>query len=306
MDATAHPRVKICCIMSEAEARLAVQAGAHAIGLVSHMPSGPGVIRDELIARIAAVTPPAVATFLLTSRQSVTEIIAQHRVVRTSTIQLVDRMESGAYARLRDDLPGIKLVQVIHVTGPSSVAEALAVAPEIDALLLDSGRPDLPVKELGGTGRCHDWSLSRSIREASPKPVFLAGGLNPDNAAEAIAEVGPFGLDVCSGVRTEGRLDPKKLRRFVRAAESGRSRGSTDGQTRGLGSSASEPTVISTTNQGAQPHAREDRLPHRHRGGREHAQADRGVHRPRQYRHQRPQHRADAKPGRLAGAGTKA
>jgi phosphoribosylanthranilate isomerase len=218
MDATHRPRIKICCIMSEAEARLAVQAGAHALGLVSHMPSGPGVIRDELIARIAAGTPPAVATFLLTSRRSVTEIIAQHRAVRTSTIQLVDRLENGAYAEIREGLPGIKLVQVIHVTGPDSVTEALAVSGEVDALLLDSGRPDLPVKELGGTGRRHDWSLSRRIREASPRPVFLAGGLNPQNVAEAIGAVGSFGLDVCSGVRTGGQLDPDKLRRFMDAA----------------------------------------------------------------------------------------
>jgi phosphoribosylanthranilate isomerase len=231
MDATRHPRIKICCIMSEAEARLAVQAGAHAIGLVSHMPSGPGVIRDELIASIAAAmgsavppqggAPPmgAVATFLLTSRRGVTEIIAQHHAVRTSTIQLVDRLESGTYAELREGLPGIQLVQVIHVTGPDSVTEALAVSAEVDALLLDSGRLDLPVKELGGTGRRHDWSLSRQIREASPKPVFLAGGLNPENVAQAIADVGPFGLDVCSGVRTGGQLDPQKLRRFMLAAD---------------------------------------------------------------------------------------
>lgn len=218
MDATHHPRVKICCIMSAAEARLAVQAGAHALGLVSYMPSGPGVIRDELIAGIAAAAPPGVATFLLTSHQNAVDIIAQHRAVRTSTIQLVDRLEIGTYQELRDGLPGIKLVQVIHVTGPGSVTEAVAVAPEVDALLLDSGRPNLPVKELGGTGRRHDWSLSRQIRDASPKPVFLAGGLNPDNAAEAIEEVGPFGLDLCSGVRTGGQLDPEKLRRFMRGA----------------------------------------------------------------------------------------
>jgi phosphoribosylanthranilate isomerase len=235
MEATRQPRIKICCIMSEAEARLAVQAGANAIGLVSHMPSGPGVIRDELIARIVEALAPAaplpgglpflesgpagtVATVLLTSRRRATEIIAQHRAVRTSAIQLVDRLESGAYAELRAGLPGVKLVQVIHVAGPESVTEALAACSEVDALLLDSGRPDLPVKELGGTGRRHDWSLSRRIREASPKPLFLAGGLNAENAAEAIAEVGPFGLDVCTGVRTGGQLDADKLRRFLRAA----------------------------------------------------------------------------------------
>ncbi len=204
--------------MTEAEARLAVQAGAQAIGLVSHMPSGPGVIRDEEIARIAAAVPPAVSTFLLTSRRMVGDIIVQHRAAGTSTIQLVDRLEQGTYPELRRALPGIKLVQVIHVTGPDSVSEAIAVSSEVDALLLDSGRPDLPVKELGGTGRRHDWALSRRIRELSAKPVFLAGGLRPENVSEAIAAVGPFGLDVCSGVRTAGRLDADKLCRFLRAA----------------------------------------------------------------------------------------
>jgi phosphoribosylanthranilate isomerase len=218
MEAAQVPHIKICCIMNEAEARLAIEAGATAIGLVSHMPSGPGVIRDEMIARIAAIVPRRISTFLLTSRLSVTAIVHQHRAVRTTTIQLVDKLEQGTLADLRAALPGIQLVQVIHVTGPESVDEALAAAGDADYLLLDSGRPDLPVKELGGTGRRHDWAVSRAIREASPKPVYLAGGLHAGNAAEAIAEVGPFGLDLCSGVRTDGRLDPVKLRSFMRAA----------------------------------------------------------------------------------------
>lgn len=222
MDATSRPRVKICCIMSEAEARLAVAAGAQAIGLVSHMPSGPGVIRDQEIARIASAIPPTVATFLLTCRRRADDIIAQHRLVRTSAIQLVDRVDHATYRELRRALPGVALVQVIHVTGPGSLDEALAAAAEADALLLDSGRPELPVKELGGTGRRHDWTVSRRIRAASPTPVFLAGGLSPENAAEAVREVGPFGLDVCSGVRRHGALDPDRLQRFMQAVQAGR------------------------------------------------------------------------------------
>jgi phosphoribosylanthranilate isomerase len=208
------PRVKICCIASLEEARMAVRAGASALGLVSSMPSGPGVISEDLIREIAAAVPPPVATFLLTSLTDPAEIVAQQRRCRTSTVQLCDRLAPGAHQRLRSAMPGIALVQVVHVTGPDSVAEALRVAPEVNALLLDSGNPELAVKQLGGTGRVHDWALSREIRERADRPVFLAGGLRPDNVAGAVAAVGPFALDVCSGVRTEGRLDESKLEAF--------------------------------------------------------------------------------------------
>ena len=212
-----RPRVKVCCISSVAEGRLAVRHGASALGLVSSMPSGPGVISEETIAAIARTVPPPVATFLLTSRQDASGIIEQQRRLRVTTLQIVDRLSVGTHRDLRAALPGIGLVQVVHVTGPESIDEALAVAPEVDALLLDSGNPTLAVKELGGTGRRHDWRLSREIRERSSVPVFLAGGLRPENVAEAIAEVAPFGLDLCSGVRTDGALDEGKLERFFAA-----------------------------------------------------------------------------------------
>lgn len=209
-----RPRVKVCCIASVEEARLAIECGASALGLVSEMPSGPGVIAEELIAEIAARVPPPVATFLLTCGQDAASIIAQQRRCRVNTLQLCDRVPAGVYPELRAGLPGVSLVQVVHVRGEESLAEALSVAPYVDALLLDSGRPDLAVKELGGTGRTHDWRVSRRVVESSPVPVFLAGGLKPENVAEAVSAVRPFGLDVCSGVRSGGRLDGDKLRRF--------------------------------------------------------------------------------------------
>jgi phosphoribosylanthranilate isomerase len=208
------PRVKVCCISSAEEARLAVECGAAAVGLVSEMPSGPGVIGEELIAEIAARVPPPVATFLLTCRQDAASIIGQQRRCRVNTLQLCDRVPTEVYVELRAELPGVSLVQVVHVGGEESFDEALSAAPHVDALLLDSGKPDLAVKELGGTGRTHDWRVSRRIVEASPAPVFLAGGLRPENVAEAVSAVRPFGLDVCSGVRADGRLDAEKLRRF--------------------------------------------------------------------------------------------
>ena len=209
------PRIKICCISTLAEAQLAIRHGASALGLVSEMPSGPGVIDEAQIAQIAAAVPPPVATFLLTSKTDLAEIIAQQRRCRTSTIQLCDRLTRGTHRDLRAALPGVSIVQVIHVNGEEAITEALEVAPEVDAILLDSGNQNLPVKQLGGTGRTHDWSLSRRIREAVEVPVFLAGGLNPANAAEAFRQVRPFGLDVCSGVRSGGVLNNTKLRDFM-------------------------------------------------------------------------------------------
>ena len=214
------PRIKICCISSVAEARLAIRAGADALGLVSAMPSGPGVIAEELIGEIAVTVPPPIGTFLLTSRQDVDGIVAQQRRCRTNTVQIVDRLTTGSYAALREAMPGVAIVQVVHVTGSESVDEAVAVAPHVHALLLDSGNQSLAVKELGGTGRVHDWTLSRAIRDAVEVPVFLAGGLRADNVGEAIRAVDPFGLDLCSGIRTAGLLDEQKLTAFVAAVQS--------------------------------------------------------------------------------------
>jgi phosphoribosylanthranilate isomerase len=210
-------RVKVCCIASAAEAALAVRMGASAIGLVSRMPSGPGPIPESLIRDIACTVPPGVATFLLTCETTAEPIIAQQRFCRTNTLQLVDSVGTDVYARLRDSLPGISIVQVIHVRNDDSVRGAVAIAPNVDALLLDSGNPSLSTKELGGTGRVHDWALSARIRESVDVPVVLAGGLNSENVDKAIRRVAPFGVDACSGLRTNGELDESKLTAFMLA-----------------------------------------------------------------------------------------
>ncbi len=209
------PRVKICCISSLDEARMAIDAGASALGLVGQMPSGPGVISDELIFSISAAVPPPIGTFLLTSETSANGIINHWNRSHTNTIQLVDAVSTETYLSLRKSLPGVKLVQVIHVQHEKSVDEAIETAPYVDAILLDSGNPNLEIKELGGTGRTHNWKLSRKIRESISVPVFLAGGLKPENIRQAIDEVNPFGIDLCSGVRINCMLDAEKLNRFM-------------------------------------------------------------------------------------------
>lgn len=216
---TTRPREKICCICGIDEAKIAIEHGASALGLVGHMPSGPGVIGDELINQIVKTIPPPISTFLLTSETKPHNIISHYRRVNTTTIQIVDELEKREYELLRNELPNVKLVQVIHVIDDNSVKEAIEISNYVDAILLDSGNPNLSVKELGGTGRIHNWELSREIRKSISIPLFLAGGLNKDNVRQAIEAVQPFGLDLCSSVRTDRKLDPQKLKDFFKAIE---------------------------------------------------------------------------------------
>jgi phosphoribosylanthranilate isomerase len=210
-------RVKICCISSVEEAKLAILSGADALGLVGKMPSGPGPIDDDLILTIAKTIHPPVSSFLLTSEQSAAGIINHLGRTHANTVQIVDELTEGTYRQIRDALPHIRIVQVIHVTGEESVEQAIKINELVDAILLDSGNPKAAIKTLGGTGNTHNWNISRKIAESISIPVFLAGGLNSNNVAEAIAAVQPFAVDVCSGVRTEGRLDPGKLKLFMNA-----------------------------------------------------------------------------------------
>ena len=213
-------RIKICCISSLLEAKMAIGYGADALGLVGKMPSGPGPIPDWLIAEIVKTIHPPIASFLLTSEQSSEEIIYHIKRVDTNTVQIVDELTTGTYNDLRTALPHLKIVQVIHVSGEENIDEAIRISPNVDALLLDSGDPKARIKTLGGTGNVHNWDLSREIVKAVDVPVFLAGGLHANNVRQAMETVKPFGVDVCSGVRTEGRLDPNKLEAFINAVHS--------------------------------------------------------------------------------------
>ena len=211
--------VKICCISSIEEAKLAVAYGAKAIGLVGPMPSGPGIITDELIHAIAKTVPPPIETFLLTSETSAAAIIEHHKKVNTTTIQMVDALTDRQYQQIRAALPHVKLVQVIHVIDENSIQEAIEIAEMVDAILLDSGNPNLSTKVLGGTGKTHNWDLSKTIRQEVKIPVFLAGGINKDNVKQAIDYVQPYGVDLCSSVRTNKQLDEKKLEDFFKVLE---------------------------------------------------------------------------------------
>lgn len=210
--------VKICCIQDEAEARLAIEHGARALGLVSEMPSGWGPIPDERIREIAATVPPFVSTVLLSARSTVPGVIEHVEACGCDTLQLVDDFPLSGYDFLRERFGSLRILKAVHVTGEESIQAARDLAPLVDAVLLDTGDPTADVKVLGGTGRTHDWSISRRIVEAlAPRDVVLAGGLKPDNVAEAVRRVRPYALDLCTGVRTDGALDPAKLAAFFAA-----------------------------------------------------------------------------------------
>lgn len=214
--------VKVCCIQDEAELGLAIDAGARMVGLVSKMPSGWGPIADEVIAQLARQVPPGVVSVLLTSRTSPAAVIAQQRHCACNALQIVDAFPDEGFAELRAALPGVSLLKAVHVTDESAIERAVHLSTLADGLILDSGAPSGPVKVLGGTGLTHDWSISRRIVQSSHCPVFLAGGLKAENVAEAIRTVRPWGLDLCTGVRTHHRLDGDKLAAFFAAVAAGR------------------------------------------------------------------------------------
>lgn len=207
-------RIKICCISSVEEARLAIAHGADALGLVSEMPSGPGVIDNNLIREIASGVPPTVETILLTSRHD-GEAIADHvEYCQTTAVQIVQHIDVKDYQPLINRLPSVRRIQVVHVEDRTALDLIDYYQPYVHAFLLDSGRPGAALPELGGTGRAHDWQISAEFVRRASKPVLLAGGLNPANVADAVQQVAPFGLDLCSGVRSNDQLDRALLDQF--------------------------------------------------------------------------------------------
>lgn len=210
-------RIKICCIASIGEAQLAIEAGADALGLVARMPSGPGPIADQLIVEVTAYAPPPIASFLLTSESNAEGIAAHVARTNPTAVQIVSHIEPCESERLASLIPNVRRVQVIHIEDEEALKLIPVYSPHVHAFLLDSGRPNDAVPVYGGTGRVHDWSISAEFVRASLRPVFLAGGLSADNAAEAIRRVRPYGLDLCSSVRTEGQLDADKLAAFMQA-----------------------------------------------------------------------------------------
>lgn len=229
-DRGAGPSFKVCCIRTADEMEQAKEAGATWAGLVGAMPSGPGPLPDERIRAMVPGVPGGITPVLLTARATAGEIAghleatglaARLRRGRSVGVQLVRHLDAPVRRELKELLPGLAVLQVLHVDGPAALDRMEGLARHADLLLLDSGRPGAAVAELGGTGRTHDWSVSRRIVARASVPVLLAGGLRPGNVAAAVRAVRPSGVDVCSGLRDpKGALVPGRLRAFARALRS--------------------------------------------------------------------------------------
>ncbi len=209
-------RIKICCICSATEVAVALAGGADLLGFVAPPLGGMGVISDHRIAELIPLVPPGVTPILLTGHTELGDLVAQVEQTRPGAIQLVKATTPATRAALRGRFPCLRILQVVHVHGEDAIDVAIAAQESSDGVLLDSSNPDKG--QLGATGTTHDWSISRRVVEACRLPVYLAGGLNPGNIAQAIATVQPAGVDLCTGVRTDGQLDPERVAAFVAAA----------------------------------------------------------------------------------------
>jgi phosphoribosylanthranilate isomerase len=208
-------QVKVCCMASAVEARLAVALGADAVGLVGHMPSGPGVIGVAVAAQIAKEVPCGTDTFLLTSATRAKEIAQDLAVCPASAVQIVRHIDPGEYPELIEVAPQVRRIQVVHIEDEGALDLLARYEPFVDAFLLDSGKTFGADQQFGGTGATHNWTISRRFVERTDIPVYLAGGLNSANVFEAITQVRPYGVDLCTGVRTDDQLDPAKLEAFM-------------------------------------------------------------------------------------------
>lgn len=206
-------RVKICCISSVEEARMASAAGADLLGLVGPMPSGPGVVTLSEARAIAEAAPPTSQPILLTSSETASAVAEDATVAGVKAVQVVRHIPASEARALSES--GLHYLQVIHVEDRGILDLMDLYSEHCSAFLLDSGRPGK--EELGGTGRVHDWALSAEFCRLSPRPVYLAGGLHPGNVARAVEQVRPAGVDICSGVRSDGQLDPALLSAYMTA-----------------------------------------------------------------------------------------
>ncbi|MET7770283.1 phosphoribosylanthranilate isomerase [Nocardia sp. NPDC005366] len=212
-------RAKICGIRSETDLRLAVAAGADAVGFISGIThfSEDGLSAPQA-ATLSAMVPPFVTRVLVTHLEDASAIVALADEIGVDAIQVHGLVSSATVSQVRATAGGRKILAAVHVTGRDAVAIAQETAQFCDAVLLDSRTED----RLGGTGLTHDWSISAEIVEALAEigcPVVLAGGLNAGNVGAAIAAVRPFGVDVNSGVEdASGNKSPQACRDFVTAA----------------------------------------------------------------------------------------
>ncbi len=208
-------RVQIAGVSSLDEALACERAGVDALGFTVRLPHGihDGLTEDKARSIIAAL-PPFLSTVAITYVDNAREAVELCRFLGVSTLQLHGDFPTAEIPLLRAGLPHLRVIRALNVVGPESVERVRDIQRRVDAVILDTFDPVTGMR--GATGKTHDWELSRQIVSRARVPVILAGGLTPDNVAAAIEQVGPWGVDVHTGVESEdGRRDLAKIREFV-------------------------------------------------------------------------------------------
>ncbi len=213
-------RVKICGNKRVEDALQAIRLGADAIGLlVGQEHASRDFITPALAASIARQLPPFCAIVLATHINSVKEVLQLANFIGVNALQLHGDSTPEDIIQIRKNLPNIKIIKSVHVVDNKSTGAVGKYIGVVDAILLDT--INLKTKQIGGTGKTHDWNISRKIVEEYDIPIVLAGGLSPDNVAEAVKFVKPYGVDVNTGTKGEdGFKDYGKLELFIRRAKS--------------------------------------------------------------------------------------
>ena len=209
-------KVKICGITNEEDAVKAALFGADYVGFLVEIDFAEDKITREEAKELIKKLPLEVTPVFVTWLQKAKPIIEIVKEINPAIIQLHNDITLEEIGKIRRELPKIQITKTISVVNEDSIKEAKKYEKYVDYLLLDTklkGRK-------GGTGKVHDWRISRKIVKSVKCKVFLAGGLNPDNVKEAIGKVKPYAIDTNNGVKLKPRKkDHKKLELFIKRAK---------------------------------------------------------------------------------------
>jgi phosphoribosylanthranilate isomerase len=206
-------RVKICGITSETDLRAVERAGADAVGAIADVPvETPREVSLGDADALFDAAPPFLTTTLVTMPETVEDAIETATRVAPDVLQLHGGFDADDLRVIREAISS----DVVAVVDAEEPDRARAVAPAVDAVLVDSIDDD----GAGGTGETHDWVATAEVAATLDAPVILAGGLTPENVAEAVETVQPYAVDVASGVeRSGGTKDHDAVRAFVANAK---------------------------------------------------------------------------------------
>ena len=211
-------RVKICGIKSIEDARAAYEAGADELGFHVALDGGRSPLTPESAAEMIRMLPGGVSSVVVTSATQPAQLIEIAKKTGANVLQLYGDATPEQVRAVKAELPNIVIWKVLNVSDDSSIAKAKEYEGAADAIALDTLNKETGAR--GGSGKTHDWNISKRVVESVSVPVVLAGGLTPENVAEAIATVSPAGVDVNSGVSNpDGSKDIEKVKAFVNNAK---------------------------------------------------------------------------------------